>query len=125
MENNTVEKKAKSKSKVSTTAAIRVRVETRKKIIQEVARANKKDFGKRIRPEDVIALAMSLLTPGHVQTLQESSLSNADKLEKEYRNYIGKNGHISKDAYLGKRLSGEISQENAPKSLSDPASKSA
>ncbi len=108
METNTVEKKSKPKNKVSTTAPIRVRVETRKRVLQEVAKANKKDFGKRIRPEDIIALAMSLLTPGHIQTLQETSLSNADKLEKEYREFIAKNGHISKDTYLGKRLNGEI-----------------
>ena len=102
------EKKQKPKAKSSTTTAIRVRVETRKRILQEVAKANKKDFGKRIRPEDVIALAMSLLTSAHVQSLQESSLSNTDRFEKAYREYTAKHGHISKDDYLGKRLNGEI-----------------
>ncbi len=105
--NTTVEKKSKPKAKASATAPIRVRVETRKKILQEVAKVNKKDFGKRIRAEDVIALAMSLLTPKHIETLQDASLSNADRFEQEYRSYIAANGHISKDAYLGKRLRGE------------------
>jgi len=111
MEANTVEKKPKSKAKPSTTAAVRVLVETRKRVLQEVAKANKKDFGRRIRTEDIIALAMSLLTPSHLQSLQDSSLSNADRFEQEYRAYVAKNGHISKDAYLGRRLNGEISPE--------------
>lgn len=109
METNTVEKK--SKTKASSTAPIRVRVETKKRVFQEVAKANKKDFGKRIRPEDIVALALSLLEPAHIQELQNASLTNADRLERDYRAYIAKHGQISKDAYLGRRLAGEVSSE--------------
>jgi hypothetical protein len=34
--------------------------------------------------------------------LQQSTLSNADQFEMEYRDYIRKNGAISKDDYYGK-----------------------
>jgi len=126
METNTnVEKKSKPKAKASATAPIRVRVETRKKILQEVAKANKKDFGRRIRAEDILALSLSLLEARHIQELQDASLSNADRFERDYRAYIAKHGHISKDAYLGKRLNGETASENAPKFSSDHASKNA
>jgi hypothetical protein len=100
------EKKPKAKTK-STTAPLRVRHETRRKILSEIAKANKKDFGRRVKPDDLIALALSLLEPRHLKDLQEATLSNSDRLEREYRAYIAKNGPISKDAYLGKRLQGE------------------
>ena len=108
MEIKIAELRSKSKAKVST-AGIRVRHETKKRVLQEVAKANKKDFGKRVRVEDLVALAIGLLEPKHVAELQEKSLSHADRLEQQYRAYNLKNGPISKDAYLGMRLSGEIS----------------
>jgi hypothetical protein len=102
------EKKAKPKTKSNVTV-LRVLHDTRKKIMGEVAKANKKELGRKIRSDDILALAISLIEPQHIKKLQEASLSNADRLEREYRAYIVKNGPISKDAYLGKRLTGEVS----------------
>ena len=114
METNSTEKKAKV-VKPSAHSAIRVRKETRKRVLADLARANKKDFGKKVRVDELIALAVSLVTPEHIQQLQEGSLSNADRLERDYRAYVAEHGHVSKDVYLGKRLSGEIAAQNASK----------
>lgn len=114
METNQTKKEAKI-NKPSAHGAIRVRKDTRKRVLAELARINKKDFGRKVRPDEFIALAVSLVTPEHIVKLQESSLSNADRLEREYRSYISAHGPISKDEYLGKRLTGEISAANAPK----------
>jgi hypothetical protein len=108
MEANTSDKKPKPVSKPSSHAALRVRKETRRKVLAEVAKANRKDFGRKIPIDAFVSLAASLVTPQHIQALQEGSLSNADRFEREYRLYVSKHGAISKDEYLGKRLSGEI-----------------
>jgi hypothetical protein len=106
------EKRPKSAQKKPQYASIRVRKELRKQIQSDLERINKKDFGRRVRTEDYLSLAVSLVTADHLETLKERTLSNADRLERDYRAHIAKHGHISKDEYLGKRLSGEISAEN-------------
>lgn len=107
MEINSQEKKPKAKTKI-TTVPVRVKVETRKRILSELAKINKKDFGRKAKVEDYLSLAISLIGPEHFKKLQEATLSNQDRLEREYRTYIAKHGAISKDDYLGKRLRGEI-----------------
>lgn len=111
METNSTEKKAKS-GKSSAHASIRVRKDTRKRVLAELTRINKKDFGKNVRADEFIALAVNLVTSEHIVKLQEGSLSNSDRLERDYRTYVAQHGHISKDEYLGKRLSGELSNSN-------------
>lgn len=113
MEINSTEKKSKS-VKSSAHASIRVRRDTRKRVLTDLARINKKDFGKNVRADEFIALAVSLVTSEHIVKLQEGSLSNSDRFERDYRNYVAQHGHISKDEYLGKRLSGELSYSNDP-----------
>lgn len=109
MENVQVEKKLKtSGSKKPSYAALRVRREIKRQIDTHLETLNKKDFGKRVRAEDYLSLALSLVTPEHLDQLREASLTNADRLERDFRAYTTKNGPITKDEYLGKRLAGEI-----------------
>lgn len=96
----------------TTTSAIRVKNETKRKILSELAKINRKDFGKKVRVEHFISLAISLIEPKHLKDLQERTLTYADRLERDYRAYTAKHGPISKDEYLGKRLSGELSASN-------------
>ena len=49
---------------------------------------------------------LSLVNADHLETLRERTFSNADRLERDYRAYLAKHGHISKDEYLETRLSG-------------------
>jgi hypothetical protein len=93
---------------VATLKGLRIRRETKRLIEADLEKVNKKDFGRRIRTEDYLTLALSLVTPQHIDKLREASLTNADRLERDYRTYITKHGPISRDEYLGKRLSGEI-----------------
>jgi len=80
-------------------------------MLQDLARANKKDYGRPVRSDDYVALAFSKMTEADVNSLQENSLSYADRLDRDYKKYVAEHGHIPKDAYLGKRLSGEIGSE--------------
>jgi hypothetical protein len=106
METQQQEKK-KAAPKRSTYASLRIRRETKRQIAVHLDAINKKDFGRRVRAEEYLALALSLITPQHLEALQEASLSNADRLERDYRAFIAEHGPISRDEYLGKRLAGE------------------
>ena len=124
METNQSKKETKT-AKPSAHSAIRVRKDTRKRVLAELARVNKKDFGRKVRPDEFIALAVSLVTPEHITKLQEGSLSNADRLEREFRTYVSAHGPISKDEYLGKRLKGEITSDGNSKTDSSAIVKKA
>ena len=108
MENTPVERKTKATTKSSSHSSLRVKKATRKRVMEILARANGKDFGRRIRAEDVIMLAIGRVTSDDITMLQDTSMSRADRLELDYKEYVSKKGAISKDDYLGKRLDGEI-----------------
>lgn len=91
-------KKAKQKP---ATESLRVRRETKKRILGELATLNKKDFGKSITPDQYVNLAISLLRPEHIQSLKEQSLSNKDRMEKRFLDYCAEHGKVSRDEYIG------------------------
>ena len=92
---------------------LRVRPETRKKVVQELERINKKEFGRKISLDRLVGLAITLIQPEHVKQLHDEALSNADRLELGYREYAAKHGPLSKDEFLGKLLQGEIRADGA------------
>src|SRR3989338_4637967 len=104
-----------SKSKVASapTVGLRLKRETKKRIQAELAKINKKDFGKKVRCDELIGTALSLLTERHIKELQDGSMTNADRLEIQYRDYIKKHGATSKDDFLGKILLGNGASESA------------
>jgi hypothetical protein len=99
-----VDTKKTAVSKKPTAASLRVKVETRKRFLAELARANKKSFGRRVRASQLLNLLLTLLRPEHIQKLQEESLSNADRLEMMYHEHVKRHGATSKDEFLGKVL---------------------
>ena len=98
----------KVKSKKSAYSTIRLTQNTKKKLTQLLNKSNKKNFGKRVKADQLILLALELITDDHVKNLQENSLSNADKLEMKFKEYVRKNGSISKDDFLGKLLEDSV-----------------
>ncbi len=105
------------RSKPISTTSIRVKKETRKKVLYELAKANRKDFGRKLRTDDLIALAMTLLQPEHIVQLQEGTLSNADRLEKKFKEHVAKHGSMSKDAFIGKLLKADLNTEKGEQLL--------
>jgi len=113
MEQAKVEKSNKPKAAPASTVGLRVKRETKRRVMQELAKINKKDFGKRIKADDLIALAIGLVGEQHLRQLQESSLSHTDRLALQHRAYIRQHGNISKDEFIGKLLSGELSNSGS------------
>ncbi len=113
-----IEKKSKASQKRPSFAAIRIRRELKRQIETDLERINKKDLGRRIRAEDYLGLALSLVTDDHLEQLREASLTNADRLERDFREYVAQHGPITRDEYLGKRLTGEL--QTGPASKREP-----
>lgn len=97
----------KKKAKGDGSSSIKISKEVKKKLNSLLIKINKKDFGKRVRADKVILLALQQIEEKHIKELQSSTLTNADKLEIKYREYVSQNGSISKDDFIGKLLSGE------------------
>ena len=119
MEQAKTEKSIKTKAPTVSTVGLRVKRETKRRVMQELAKINKKDFGKRIKADDLIALALSLVEARHVTALQQSSLSNGDRVEMLYREHVKRHGATSKDEFLGKLLAEKL---DVTTSASDAAS---
>lgn len=98
--------KQKTKAKPRTDS-LRVRRETKKKILTELANLNRKELGKAITPDQYVTMAISKITPDDLEKLKEQSLSNKDRLESQYRKHCTEHGKISMDDFLGRLLASQ------------------
>lgn len=85
---------------------VRVCARTRKKLDQLLARINRKEYGKKVRPDKLISLSLDLIKDEHIKALRDSSLTNGDRFELMYKRYLVSHRNISKDAFLGMVLEG-------------------
>ena len=90
------------------TSAIRVSFATKNILDQILSEANSKEIGSKVKPESVLALALSLIKKEHIEALKNASLTNADRLELRYQEHVKKHGPMTKDDFLGRVLSGEL-----------------
>lgn len=103
-------------AKKSSAASLRVRPETRKALLAELAKVNKKSYGRKVRVEQLLRLLLTLIKPEHIQKLQSESLSNSDRIEMKFREHVKKFGAVSKDEFLGLLIQSDAaktSSENA------------
>ena len=94
---------SKSKTKPGTDS-LRVKRETKKKILAELVTLNKKEFGKPITPDQFVSLAISLLQSEHLEKLREQSLTAKDRFDQKFKEHCSQNGKISKDEFLATLL---------------------
>ncbi|MGE4234144.1 MAG: hypothetical protein AB7F43_12520 [Bacteriovoracia bacterium] len=106
-EKKELDRKAKT-ARPSNRALLAVKKDTKRRVLQELAKINKKNFGKRVHTDELISMALGLIQPEHVIRLQEESLSNADRLEQEYQRFAKDHEDMTKDEFLGKLLRGEV-----------------
>ena len=118
METSEVKKTPKA-SKKSSSSTIRVSHETRKRLLAELARINKKPHGKRVKVDALLAALIPKLTAYDVTELQNASLSGRDRLEQNYRAYCAKFGNVTMDEFLA-----IVSAQAVPQILKGDAAKS-
>jgi len=110
METSEVKKVSKSVVKKVTSSAIRVSVETRKKLLTELVKINKKSLGKKVKMDALLLKLLSKLTAADVSELQEASLTGKDRMEQSYKAYCLKFGQLTMDDFLA-RLSEQALQQ--------------
>jgi hypothetical protein len=117
METSNSQKPAKQ-AKKSSSSAIRVSNETRKRLLTELAKINKKPHGKRVKLDALLLRLLPKISAQDVAELQEASLSGRDRLEQNYRAYCAKFGAITMDQFLAL-----ISREAGPQILGESEAK--
>ena len=68
--------------------SIRVQLETQRKAERLLAVANKKRFGRKIKVDQLLNLALDLVCESQLHSLQELSLTNEDRKEILRQKYI-------------------------------------
>lgn len=119
METSEIKKTPKA-SKKSSSSAIRVSQEMRKRLLAELARINKKPQGKRVKIDALIGVLLPKLTAKDVTDLQNASLSGRDRLEQNFKAYCAKFGAVTMDEFLA-----VISSQAVPQILAASAANSA
>ena len=95
-----------SPSPSSHTIPIRIHKATARTLKSLVTKTNKKSLGKRIKADQIIAKALTLLTDIHLEEIKEASYEGKDHFEIKFRKYCERHGSISKDEFLKKLLAG-------------------
>ncbi len=107
--------KTKAKRDIS---AIRIDIATQKLLSSLILKANRKNFGRKIKAVQLVQLALTKISEQDIKQLQDASLSNSDRLEMRFREHVKKFGAISKDEFLGLLLPQESSISNATSATS-------
>jgi hypothetical protein len=106
MENTMQTKTTKSPAKqVNKLKSIRVQLETQRKAERLLAVANKKKFGRKVKVDQLLNIALDLVTERHLESLQEQSLTNEDRKELLRQKYIETRGNITRDDFTGFMMS--------------------
>lgn len=72
-------------------------------------KANKKEYGRKVRDSEILSLALSLVEQAHLEALQETTYSESDRLKIAHQEYQKANGKITLDQFIGKLLKGQVS----------------
>ena len=88
----------------SNKASIKVTREVRRRLAAELGRINRKSFGRKVTVSELVGLLVGVLTEDHVRLLREASMSNSDRLERQFRDYAATHGGLSRDDFIGKLL---------------------
>ena len=107
MMNKKEEKKA-TKGNSNDVRSNRIKAETDRKLLAILKRLNSKEFGRKLRADDVIKLSISLLKDEHFKKLQDTTLTNTDRLELLYKQHSSKDKNITRDSFIGLVLAGKI-----------------
>jgi multidrug resistance efflux pump len=82
--------------------------ETAKLLASLREKANKKELGRKVKDSELLHLGLTLITPNHIETLQQATYSEQDHLALAHNEYQRVNGKLTLNQFLGKLLRGEI-----------------
>ncbi len=86
---------------VTNLISVRLHPPTKDLIDRLLKEANDKAMGRKVKPDELIKLALGLVTDRHLQELKKSSLTNADRKKYLFQKYREKNAEASWDDFEG------------------------
>lgn len=101
----------KGLQKNKSTTLKKVDLESAKLLQQYKDKINKKQFGRKIRDQEIIAMGLRLITQEHLNELQEATYGEKDRLYLAHESFQRAHGKIGLDQFIGKLLRGEVSQK--------------
>jgi hypothetical protein len=93
-----------SKARVKTSTkccSVRIKSDSKKAAKALLEKANKKDFGRTVKFDELFDLAIGLINSEHIELLQRRSMTNEDRKENLRQKYVALKGPISKDEFTG------------------------
>lgn len=102
---------AKPKRAKKQTFLKQVDQETAKLLSQLKEKANKKDFGRKIKESEILSIAVKHVTDTQLEALRLNTYSEKDRLLMAHKSYQAKVGKISLDQFIGKLMRREIESE--------------
>ncbi len=87
-------------------------LETAKSLKQLKDKINKKNFGRKIKDAEIISVSLGLIANEHIKALQETTLTERDRLNLAHEEYVKTNGKVSLDQFIGLLIRGLASQGN-------------
>ena len=93
----------------ASTSPVRVSPKTRGKLDQLLRQANKDRMGRRVKPDDVMAFALGLVTDEHLTVICNQTLSNKDRMEVLFRRMTKERRGLTREEFFGLLLDGKLS----------------
>lgn len=114
MNTTPAKKRAPASKEKKSSKALRLGTDSSDVLQKLKDKANKKDFGKRIRVDQIVRLGLSLIEPKHLEDLQRSSVSNEDRVKALLRTYVEKRKSMTREEFWGLMLAGKppIDEQN-------------
>ncbi len=103
----------KTKQKRRTDAAafpIRIRQKTKAKLEQLLRQTNKDRHGRKVKADDLICFSLELLTEQHLTEICDKLLSNKDRLELLFQQFLKGRRGATREEFLGALLEGKLPQ---------------
>ena len=93
----------------ASSSPVRISPKTRVKLDQLLRQANKDRLGRRVKPDDVMAFALGLVTDEHLAAICDNTMSNKDRMEALFRRMAKERRGFTREDFFGLLLSGKLS----------------
>ena len=107
---NSESAKAKQTQARSDSSPIRIKSKTRSMLDDLLKRANKNHVGRKVKADDVICYALSLVSDDNLAEISHSALTNKDRLELLYLQAKGKHRGLTRDQFYGLLMDGKLTR---------------
>ena len=94
--------------KKDTTTTIRISEKTKRRIDVLVKKINTKSYGKHVKPDAIIMLAITNFSDDDIKKIQSTTISGKDRFEDLFRVHSCRKRGINRDEFLDQILCGKV-----------------